>query len=95
MIVATLLLAIRIAGAETLKDKRKVVKSLLEKTRNRFHVAIAEVEDLDQIRCAIIGIATVSNNERHAESTLDHVLRALDSNPEITVEILQRDVLRS
>lgn len=95
MIVATLLLAIRIAGAETLKDKRKVVKSLLEKTRNRFHVAIAEVEDLDQIRSAIIGIATVSNNERHAESTLDHVLRALDSNPEITVEILQREVLRS
>ena len=95
MIVATLLLAIRIAGAETLKDKRKVVKSLLVKTRNRFHVAIAEVEGLNQIRSAIIGIATVSNNERHAESTLDHVLRALDSNPEITVEILLREVQRS
>ncbi len=94
MIVATLLLALRIPGAETLKDKRKVVKSLIEKTRNRFHVAIAEVEDLDQIRSAIIGIAIVSNNERHAESTLDHVLQALDANSEISVEILSRDAQR-
>lgn len=69
----------RLHGNQSLKDKRKVVKSLVEKSRNRFGVSVAEVADQDVHQRATIGIAVIGNDGRTLNSLLDRVLDFMDS----------------
>lgn len=71
MVVGTVRLVLTIPGASSLKAKRKVVRRILDRVRHRFNVAIAEVADMDEHRRAVLGLAVVSNESRHAQSMLD------------------------
>lgn len=57
----------------SLKDKRHVVKSIIGRVKNRFDVAVAEVEDNDDRRFAAIGVSCISNDRRHANEILSKV----------------------
>ncbi|MBZ0271940.1 DUF503 domain-containing protein [bacterium] len=74
MVVGTLRVVLYIHGADSLKDKRSVVRRVLARTRNEFNVAAAEVEDNDVIGTAVVAFVTVGNDRRHVNSVLDHVL---------------------
>jgi uncharacterized protein YlxP (DUF503 family) len=74
MVVGTLRLRLAIYGALSLKDKRRVVKSLIERVRHRFNMSVAEVGSLDHRQQADIGIAMVANDGRFVESCLDKVV---------------------
>lgn len=86
MHVATCLLSLHIPGSRSLKDKRQVIRSVLERTRNKFGVAVAEVDDNDAWQSAVLGIAAVSGDSGHA---LEIVRGAVDyieeSRPDIEV----------
>jgi len=58
----------------SLKDKRQVIRSLTQRIRNQFHVAIAEVAAQDEWRVACLGISTVSSDARLARQVLDKVV---------------------
>jgi len=60
-------------GNDSLKGKRSVVRRMIDRTRNKFNVAIAEVDALDQHRRAVLGFAVVSNETSHVNSMLDTV----------------------
>lgn len=74
MVVGICRVVLSLPGNDSLKGKRSVVKSLLERARTRFHVAAAEVDDLDAHRRATLGFAVVSNDARHARSVMDKVV---------------------
>lgn len=74
MIVGVLRVVLALPYNDSLKGKRSVVKSTLERVRNRFHVSAAEIEDHDAHRRAVLGFACVSNDGRHAQSVLDKVV---------------------
>lgn len=78
-------LVLRIDGARTLKEKRAVVKSLVDRTRARFRLAVAEVEDLDRPRDAVVGMAAVGNEWRHVEATLNAAVRYIGGNFPVTI----------
>lgn len=80
MIVGTLRVTLYLPENYSLKDKRQDVKSLLVRTINQFHVSAAEVGDLDQWQHAILGIACVSNNARHADELLAKVVNFIENN---------------
>lgn len=93
MHIGTLTVVLYLAEGASLKDKRQVLKSLIETTRQRFNVSIAEVDDHDLWRRATLGVACVSNEAFHANRVLDKVLDHLEANPavsvgEVTLEIL-------
>ena len=69
----------RLHGNQSLKDKRKVVKSLIEKSRHRFNVAVAEVEDQDLHQRATLAIAVIGSDGRILNSVLDHIIDFMDS----------------
>ena len=71
MVVGTCRIVLSIPGNDSLKGKRKVVRAILDKLRHRFNVAAAEVDDLDVHQRAVLGLAVVSNDARHANSMLD------------------------
>ena len=81
MVVGTLRLEVLIPNARTLKDKRRVVRSLIDRLRHRFRVAAAEVEDNDVHNHAVLGFAAVSNEVRHAQSVLTQVVEFVRNSP--------------
>ncbi len=79
----------------SLKEKRSVVKPIVERIRRQFHVSIAEIEDLDDLRVATIGFAVISNSGAHAEEMLQTILHAVEREStearlgEIETEIIE------
>lgn len=62
---------LRLAENHSLKGKRMVVRSVVQRLRNRFNVAVAEVATQDDWQTATLGIACVSGDARHANEMLD------------------------
>ena len=93
MHIGSLTVTLYLHAAESLKDKRSVIKSLIETTRRKFNVSIAEVDDLDKWRRATIGIACVSNDVQYLNGVLDKVVESLESNPAIEVGEVDLELL--
>jgi hypothetical protein len=70
MVVATALLSLHLPQAQTLKDKRRIVKSILARLQNEFSVSAAEVDTQDRSQVATLGIAYVSSDASHANSVV-------------------------
>jgi len=86
MIVGTLEIHLRLDGCFSLKDKRQVLRSLMDKARRDFQVSIAEVADNDLWNVATIGVACIGNDATHVESILSKALDHFDANPAIEIE---------
>lgn len=78
MVTISVLLTIRIPAAESLKDKRQVIRSLVERLRVRKQVAAAEVDLQDVVREARVGFAVVSGDFPTARRLADDVRRFVD-----------------
>jgi len=72
-------LTLHIPHATSLKAKRQIRRSLIEKTRNKFNAAIAEVATQDSHKTLTLGIATVSGEASHAENSLNEVIRSIEN----------------
>ena len=69
---------LRIPESQSLKQKRQVVKSVIDRVKNRFNVAISEVGALDSHQTAVLGAVTVSNDSRHVNRILSHVVNFIE-----------------
>jgi uncharacterized protein len=74
-----------LSGANSLKAKRHVIKSIKELLWNRFRVSVSEVGSNDLWQRSEIGIAYVTNDNEGAERIFSKILNFLDSNDEIEV----------
>lgn len=79
MIIATALLKLHLPQAGSLKDKRRVVKSILTRLHNEFNVSASEVEDQDLWQIATLGIAYVSNDASHANSVVSKAVAFVET----------------
>jgi len=78
MVVGVCTVTLLLHDSRSLKDKRQVLKSVVEKTRGRFNVAVAETGANDLWQRAEIGIAAVGNDGALVNSVLDHVLNFIE-----------------
>lgn len=62
----------------SLKDKRSEVKRVTQRVRNQFNAAIAEIEDLDDMRAATLGLVVVSTAAPHASQMLNTIIEAIE-----------------
>jgi len=90
MHVLALRVELRLADSRSLKDKRQVVRSLLDRARQRFGVSSAEVDSADDHRAAVLGFAVVASTAHHAEEVMDSVERLVWSRPEVEVVSCER-----
>ena len=74
MHIGVLTLELTIEGADSLKDKRQVLKSLVAHIRQKFNVSVAEVDENDIWRRAVLGVAVVSNAESFNNAVLSKVI---------------------
>ena len=73
MVIGVCTLELSIPTANSLKDKRSVVKSVVARLRNEFNIAVAEVDMLDSWRSATIAAVTVSSDKDYAHGLLTRV----------------------
>jgi hypothetical protein len=92
MIVGLLTIDIHLSGISSLKDKRKIIKSLIGRLRSRFNVSIAEVDRQDSKQQAVIGLAVVANESRFVNQQLDSLIKFIRSDGRIYVGQIDREV---
>ena len=80
MNIGAMVVRLRLPENHSLKGKRKVVKSITSKVSHKFNVAVAEVDDHDLWQVATLGISCVSNDGRHANEVLSHVMSFIQAN---------------
>jgi uncharacterized protein YlxP (DUF503 family) len=68
--IGILTLEIHVESSHSLKEKRHVVKSLKDRLRDRFNVAVAEIDGLDSWQFAVVAVATVSADRARAGQVL-------------------------
>ena len=92
MIIGIGTIYLRANWVHSLKEKRMIVKSITAKVRNKFNVSIAEVENQDIHQSIVLGIASVSNDSRYANSVIQNVLDYIESNTEAVVEDITMEI---
>ena len=79
MVVGTLKIELHVHDNRSLKGKRKIVKSMVDKVKHKFNVAIAETGSNDKWQKIELGISTVGNNRRHIDTSLSNVIDFLEA----------------
>lgn len=93
MIVGVLTVDVAVLDARSLKDKRRVIKSVKQRIRNRFNVSVAEVEYGDSHKRCQLGIAMVSKESRPLHSQLDQIIDLLRRVGGLTLLDYKRELL--
>lgn len=89
MRVGTVKVALRLQRVGSLKEKRAVIQSLIDRVRKNFNVSIAEIDHLDDMSSAALGIALVSNDGRLNDRLLSKLVERISKHPGITLEDYQ------
>lgn len=92
MIVGILTVPIHLHGLGSIKDKRKIVKSIIERLRSRFNASVSETDAQDNKRLAIIAIAVVSNESRFVEEQLDTIVHFIQQDGRFFPGQIQREI---
>ncbi len=85
MTVGILRVMVLLNGVSSLKDKRKIVKSLGERLRSRFNASVAEVGCNDVWKNSVLAAACVSNSSRHVDSCMANMVEFIKSDGRIVV----------
>jgi uncharacterized protein YlxP (DUF503 family) len=93
MVIGLLTLDLHFPGARSLKDKRQALRSLETKLRNRFNVAVAEVEHQDLWQRARLAVVSVNTDHSHLESTLQSAAGEAESARDIQVLDINTEIL--
>ena len=77
----------------SLKEKRMIVKSLVSRLQNRFHVSAAEIDEQDTHQIIVIGVASSVPHNAMADSIMDEISAFVESNTEADILEETREVL--
>lgn len=93
MVIGILQFELLVRGSRSLKDKRRVVKSVKDRLHREHLVSVAEIGALDHHRLALMGIAVVSNSTTYVNSVLDRVVSKLRRVRDAELGEVLREVL--
>lgn len=94
MYVAAARISLHIPASQSLKDRRRVLRSLIDRAHARFNAAVAEVGGQDTWQVAEIGVSVVSSGATHAQEKLDQLIRFIEEfSPEAIVTNVDSDVI--
>jgi len=93
MFIGSATIELEITDGQTLKDKRQVVRSVLDRLRSRFNVSAAEVGQLDSRQYATIAIVTVANDQAFVHEVLSKANNLVESEPRALVVNCEVEIL--
>lgn len=93
MKVATITFKLRAPWVHSLKEKRMIVKSLVAKLQNKFHVSAAEIDEQDTHQIIVIGVAAIVPHNAMADSLMDEISEFVEANTEAEIMDELREIL--
>ena len=85
MIVGTCEIELIIYEANSLKEKRHVIKSIIERIKARFNASVAEVDYNDLWNRSVIGVAVVSNKKTLCEEMISKIIDFIDNDERVEI----------
>lgn len=95
MLVGLLTIQIHLHAVFSLKDKRRIIKSLVERLRSRFNVSVSEIAAQDNKQFAVIGLAVVTNDGSHLDEQLDKIATFILNDGRFVIGRIQRETFTS
>ena len=92
MFTAICKLELLLVESTSLKEKRRIVRSIIERLKNRFNISIAEVGRLETLRRATLGLALVSNETAYLERTLNKIINFVEEDHRVQLIDLDREI---
>ena len=92
MIIATITFKLHAPWVHSLKEKRMIVKSILAKLQNRFHVSAAEINEQDTHQIIVIGVAAIVPHNAQADSLMESISRFVEENCEAEIIDEEREI---
>jgi len=92
MLVGVATIHIHLSAIGSLKDKRSIIKSLVERLKNRFNCSAAEVAHQDSKNSAIIGLCVVSNDSEFLDSSLDTIINFAYNDGRFFITKVEREI---
>lgn len=93
MVAGILKLTVHIGAMNSLKDKRRVVKSILDKIRAKFNVSAAETGRQDEWNVCEMGFSCVSNDASHADGMLSAIFRFIEFDARVEIVDSQSEII--
>ena len=92
MRIAAMTFRLHAPWVHSLKEKRMIVKSLIAKLQNRFHVSAAEIDEQDIHQIIVIGIAAIVPHNAMADSLMDEISLFVEENTEAVILDEMREI---
>ncbi|WP_300260517.1 DUF503 domain-containing protein [Clostridium sp.] len=91
MKVLNLKVTLRASWVHSLKEKRMVVKSIVQKLKNKFNVSVGEVGKQDIHQIIVIGISAVCGDQKQVDSTLENLIDFVEENTDAEIIDIESD----
>jgi len=85
MKIAAMTFRLHAPWVHSLKEKRMIVKSLVAKLQNKFHVSAAEIDEQDTHQIIVIGVAAIIPHNALADSVMDEISQFVEENTEAEI----------
>ena len=92
MQTGTMQITLFLRQSRSLKDKRRVIKSIKDRLRNRFNVSVAETDANDRIQTAVLAVAIVGNERRYLQSTLEKILNFVRNRADAALTDYEQEI---
>ena len=92
MVIAVVTFRLHVPWVHSLKEKRMIVKSIIAKIQNKFHVSAAEIDEQDVHQIIVIGVAAIVPHNAMADSLMDEISNFVEENTEAEILDEMREI---
>ena len=82
---------LRASWVHSLKEKRMVIKSLIQRLRNKFNISVGEVDEQDVHQTLVIGIAGVCGTSAQVDSTIESIISFIEENTDAEIVRIENE----
>jgi len=95
MKILVMKVTLRASWSHSLKEKRMVVKSIIQKLKNKFNISVAEVAEQDIHQTIVVGIAGICGTSSQLDSTMEHIITFIEDNTDAEIINIQNESINN
>lgn len=84
-------ITLRASWVQSLKEKRMIVKSIVQKLKNKFNISVSEVDEQDIHKTIVIGIAGICANSAQSDSTMENIITFIENNTDAEIINIEKE----
>lgn len=85
---------LRASWVHSLKEKRMIVKSIVQRLKNKFNISVSEIDEQDAHQTIVIGIVGICANAAQSDSTMENIITFIEFNTDAEIIDIQKEDIR-